>query len=404
MRRRSPSSQQRLILFAGVIASLLFALVLRLWFLQVLSGDAYARAAEENRVRLAPTEAPRGRILDRNGEVLVKNRPTFSVSVRPDELDETRTSTLTRLAELLGTSREEIRTRLGNRRLPPHTAIPVAEDVAEDRIIELAERRERFPGVVAESRPVRVYPHGALAAHLLGYVGEIGADQLGQTRYRGYRAGDVVGRSGVEHAYEGDLHGREGLLKLQVDASGKVRGEPLGRREARPGFDLVTTVDLVIQTLVEESLAGGMERARTIFHPQSQERYRALGGGAVVLDPRNGEVLAMASAPSFDPGLFVGGISKTSFDALSADPSNPLLNRVTQGVAPPGSTFKIVTAMAALAEGTASPVGRYGCPSELRLFDRSFRNWRPTGPGTISLSQALTESCDTVFYRFGEEL
>ncbi len=403
MRGGSPPTDPRLVLFGGIIATLLCVLALRLWSLQVLSADTYARAAEENRVRLALIEAPRGRILDRNGEVLVKNRPSLAVSVRPGELDD-ETSSLTRLAELLGTSREAIEARLRGRRVGRHAAIPVAEDVAEGRIVELLERREQFPGVVAESRPVRVYPHGTLAAHLLGYVGEIGADQLGRTEYRDYRPGDVIGRSGVESAYEDDLRGRDGLLKLQVDASGKVRGEPLSKQEARPGADVVTTVDLGIQTLVEESLVRGMERARTIFHPESQKRYLAVGGGAVVLDPRNGEVLAMSSAPSFDPGLFVGGISKAQFDALAADPSNPLLNRVTQVVAPPGSTFKIVTAMAALAEGIASRQGPYGCPSELRLFDRSFRNWQPTGGGAISLSQALIESCDTVFYRFGEDL
>jgi penicillin-binding protein 2 len=401
--RGTPLARTRLVLFGGIVASLLFALVLRLWSLQVLSWDRYAAAAEQNRVRLMVAEAPRGRILDRNGEVLVKNRPSMVVSVRPGELGES-ASTLARLAELLGTSREQIEARVREGQAAPHAAIPVAEDVAEDRVVELWERREEFPGVVAESRPVRVYPHGTRAAHLLGYVGEIGADQLAQARYRGYRSGEVVGRSGVEHAYEDDLRGREGLLKLQVDASGKVRGEPLGKQDPRPGFDVVTTIDLRVQRLVEESLALGMQRARTTFHPESQKRYLAPGAGAVVLDPRNGEVLAMASSPSFDPGIFVGGISRTRFAALAGDPSNPLLNRVTQGATPPGSTFKVVTALAALEEGIASGEGRYGCPSEVRLFGRTFRNWRTTKGGAISLPQALVESCDTVFYRFGEEL
>lgn len=389
--------------FLGMVALSLFsALVVRLWFLQVLAVDTYAQAAVENRVRLVPIEPARGKILDRNGEVLVRNRPSLVVSVRPDGLAD-RQATLERLAGVLGTSVEEIEARLADRRALPYTAIPVAADVPESRVVYILEHRDQFPGVVAETRPVRVYPKGNLAAHVLGYTGEITSDKLTAPAYRGYRPGSVIGRSGVEAGYERDLHGEEGLVKLQVDASGKVKGGPLGRKDPKPGRDLVTSIDAGVQALAEESLLLGLQRARTIYHKETAKRYLAPAGGAVVLDPGTGEVIALASYPTYDPGIFVGGISRSDFDALNADPARPLINRATQAQFPPGSTFKAVTAAAALQDGIASPSGRYPCPGSARHYDQTFRNWRSSDGGSITVSQALVESCDTVFYGFGAE-
>ena len=388
------------IAFLGiVILSLFSALVARLWFLQVLTGNAYKTAAQGQAVRLVPIEPSRGRILDRNGETLVRNRPSLVVSVRKDEL-KNREQTLERLSALLGMPRQEIEERLGDKRVPPYTAVPIKEDVPENAIVYLMEHRDLFPGVVGEMRPVRVYPHGTLAAHLLGYTGEITAEQLEDAHYKGFKAGSSVGRGGIEYAYERELHGTPGVVKLQVDASGAVRGEPLGRLEPVTGYDVVTTVDARVQQIVEESLGLGIARAQSIFDQESGKHYLATGGGAVVLDPRNGEIIASASFPTYDPGAFVGGISQAEFDALAKNPANPLLDRVTQAAFPPGSTFKIVTAGAALQEGIATTAGRYDCPPSYRFADRTFRNWRPQDSGMITVSQALTESCDTVFYQF----
>ncbi|MGH7426019.1 MAG: penicillin-binding protein 2, partial [Candidatus Methylomirabilales bacterium] len=387
----------------GVIAFLLMsALAVRVWFLQVLAADEYRRAAMRNGVRIVPVEPARGRILDRNGEVLVGNRPSLVISIRREEL-RNKPDTLARLASLLSMPRERIESRLTDRRVLPYTPVPIAEDVPESAVVYVLEHRDEFPGVVAETRPVRVYPRGTLAAHALGYLGEIGPDQLGEAKFRGVRQGSFIGRTGLEAAYEVELRGKEGLVKLQVSSSGKVVGPPLGRREPTTGFDLVTTIDSRVQGLVEESLALGIAKARTIFDEDFQKRYLAPSGGAMVLDPRNGEILAMASYPSYDPGLFVGGISKEHFRALSLDPTRPLLDRVTQAALPPGSTFKIVTAAAALQDGLASGSGRFACPASMRLFNQTFRNWREADGGSISLPQALIESCDTVFYAFGAE-
>jgi penicillin-binding protein 2 len=398
---QGPRTRMRLTILGAVVLSLFSALAVRLYYLQVLAYEPYVAAAELNRIRLLPIEPARGRILDRSGQMLVSNRPSLVVSVRPDDLGN-RSETLGRLAGVLGVSVEEIEKRLSDRRALPYSAIPVAEDVPESVVVYLREHKEEFPGVIDELRPVRVYPNGALAAHMVGYPGEITEEQLNLDRYprERYRLGSIVGRSGLEYAYEPELRGQQGQLKLEVTSTGEVR-QVLGSREPVPGFDLVTTIDLGIQALVEESLAQGVEKARTIFHRSTQKRYLALAGGAVVMDPRNGEVLASASFPSYDPTVFADGISQSEFDALAQHPGKPLLDRVTQAQFPPGSTFKVVTAAAALQDGVASRTGRFACPAAFRYSDTTFRNWRAADSGMITLPQALIDSCDTVFYGFG---
>ena len=401
-----PERNPMRIAFLGiVILSLFSALVVRLWFLQVLAGNTYETTAQGQAVRLVPIEPSRGRILDRNGETLVRNRPSLVVSVRKDEIGDKQAASqmLDRLASILQMPRQEIDARLNDKRIPPYSAVPIKEDVPKDTIIYLREHAEEFPGVVGEMRPVRVYPHGQLASHILGYTGEITADQLKDAHYKGYKAGSSVGRGGIEYAYERALHGTPGMVKLQVDASGAVRGDPLGRLEPVTGYDVVTTIDSRVQQVAEDSLQQGISRAQSIFDAVSGKHYVASGGGAVVLDPRTGEVIASASFPTYDPGQFVGGISQADFDALAKNPANPLLDRVTQAAFPPGSTFKVVTAAAALQEGIATPGGRYDCPASYRFADRTFKNWRPSSSGMISVSQALVESCDTVFYQFASQ-
>lgn len=399
---QSPERSRLRIIFLGMIVLSAFsALVLRLYYLQVLAGTAYAAAAEENQVRLVPNEPARGRILDRNGEVMVRNRPSLTVSVRTDELID-RTETVKRLAWLLDMSTESVEERLADKRVLPYAAIPVALDVPEEKVVYIREHREQFVGVVEEVMPARVYPQGKLASHLLGYTGEITESQLESPDFKTYRLGSIVGRSGIEEAYEEDLRGKEGLVKLEVNATGKVQRE-LGRRESQPGYDLVTSIDARIQAVTEESLALGITRARTIFDKETQKNYLASAGGVLVLDPNNGEILAMASFPDYDPTWFVGGISTEHFGTLSNDPAKPLLNRVIQAEFPPGSTFKIVTAAAALQDGLATRNGQYPCPASYQFEDRVFRNWRSADSGSLTIAQALEQSCDTVFYPFGAE-
>lgn len=404
MVRQGPDTTRLRIASLGIVfLSLVSALLLRLYFLQVLTHEDYKLAADQNRVRVVPTQAVRGRILDRNGEVLVQNRPSLVVAILPDEL-ENRETTLPELAKVLGMTLEQVQARLGDKTVLPYAPVPIKEDVDEETITYLREHQRRFPGVIAEYRPVREYPKGLIAAHLLGYVGEINAEQLEEDRYkdRDYRPGSIVGKAGIEYAYEYELHGKEGRRKFIVDASNKKRAEE-GAIEPRPGYDVMTTIDARAQVVLEESLVQGLEKARTIVDKELLKKYPAPAGGAVVLDPRNGEVIAAASYPGYDPAAFVGGISRPEFQALSDNPAKPLVDRVIQAAFPPGSTFKVVTAAAALQEGVAQRNGRYACPGTVRLFNQNFRNWKTSDSGVLNIQQALIDSCNTVFDNFGAE-
>lgn len=395
------TTRLRLAFLGAIFASMIATLILRLWFLQVLNHADYVEEAQQNQVRFVPEEPARGDILDRNGKVLVTNGASLVVSIRRNELtNEDEQMLLGRLSALLGVPPEQLAERLKDKTLLPFTPIPVAEGITEDQVTFIREHQDQFPSVITESRPVRIYPNQILAAHLLGYLGEIDPHQLNDPRYESYRPGSIVGRGGIEYAYERDLHGKEGLLKLEVDSSGEVR-RSLGRRDPKRGYDLVTTIDLRVQQIVEESLAQGLDKARTIYHEETGKKYLAPAGGAVVLDPRNGEIIAMASFPTYDPASFVGGISRAEFDVLSKDPANPMLNRVIQTAHPPGSTFKTVTAAAALETGRATPNGKYDCPASQRYADTTFRNWKAANSGMMTLVQALADSCDTVFYPWG---
>ncbi|MGQ0679457.1 MAG: penicillin-binding protein 2 [Actinomycetota bacterium] len=395
------TTRLRLAFLGAIFASLVATLVLRLWFLQVLSHNDYLQQAQQNQVRLVPEEPARGNILDRNGEVLVTNGASLVVSMRRNDLDEDeRKLVIGRLATLMGVPVEQLNDRFKDRTLPPYSPVPIADGVSEETVAYIREHQDRFPSVITESVPTRIYPNGRLAAHLLGFLGEIDSKQLDEQRYDGYRPGSIIGRGGIEFAYERDLHGKEGLLKLEVDSSGDVR-RTLGRRDAQRGYDLVTTLDTRIQAVAEDSLRRGIEKARTLIHEESLTKYLAPAGGAVVLDPRNGEILAMASFPDYDPAAFVGGISQAEFKILADDPANPMLNRVIQVAHPPGSTFKTVTAAAALETGTATANGRYDCPASQRYADTTFRNWKSTNSGMMTVVQAMADSCDTVFYPWG---
>jgi penicillin-binding protein 2 len=404
----------RLAILGIVFLSLIAALVLRLWFLQVLSVSTFRVQAESNEVRIVPIPAARGNILDRNGKVLVANRLSLVVSVARDKvvasdrknnlfLTARGATTLGNLSKLLGIPVAALFDRLKNTKVGPYTPAPVAVDVTKDQVIYLKEHPELFPGVTTAEEPLRVYPNGQLAAHALGIVGQIGSDQLNAARYKNYVPGSIIGREGIEYAYEQYLHGRDGYTKLQVDAAGNVRAT-LGSLDPKPGADIVTTLDQNIQSVVEDSLAQGIARARQIYDKNSGKDYAAPAGGAVVMDPNNGQILAMASFPTYDPTRFAVGISQAAYAAdFQNNPGQPLINRVTQAQFPPGSSFKVVSAAAAMTEGIAAPSGYFPCPASVRLYDQTFDNWQKSDSGSISLPQALVQSCDTVFYGFGAE-
>ena len=327
----------------------------------MLAGERYGDLAEGNRVRQVVVEAPRGRILDADGRVVVRNRAAWAVTVKPSELGDRRREVLGRLARLLGTTRAKLEARIADYSGSPLRGIPVAEDVPTGQLFHLTEHADRFPGVAPEVLALREYPAGAAAAHVLGYVGEISPDELKQRRFRGYAAGDIVGKAGVELTYDKWLRGRDGVQDLEVNAAGEVV-RALGGRPPAPGRDLQLTLDLNLQVSVERALADGMRAARRLPDRQRGGTYPAPAATAVVLDPDDGALLALASLPQYDPRRFVGGISRRDFASYADHPGKPLLHRAVQSAYPPGSTWKPFTALAGLEAGTITPTSTYQLP------------------------------------------
>ncbi|HUS61402.1 MAG TPA: penicillin-binding transpeptidase domain-containing protein, partial [Acidimicrobiales bacterium] len=346
----SEGSSLRLAIFGVVILSLFSSLFARLWYLQMIDSEDFVRAAESNQVKLVFEEAPRGRVLDRHGRVLVDNRLSEVVTVdkaviveHPDVID--------RLAAVLNLAPAELQSRMDDVRYSGVGPVAVAEDIPEATIVFLREHRDEFPGVEERKLSRRTYPNGALAAHVLGYVGEVNQGELGTRRVCSlellgrvsagevdcYLAGDSIGKTGVEQAYESELRGQPSVTKLEVDSRGRVV-RSLGTREPVNGHDVQLTLDLDLQRLTEESLSKALERARNDVDREEKKHFRAPAGSAVVLDPRDGGVIAMASYPSYDPAEFVNGISRDRFQQLQ-DPANhfPLNNRAVQGQYAPGS-------------------------------------------------------------------
>ena len=405
----APSPLLRLTVLTVLAALLLGALVSRLWFLQVLAGDRYVELAQSNEVRTVLTEAPRGRILDRNGVELVKNRVAHTISADRNRLvdadgnpaDEQAEEVLDRLSELLQLPTDEIVERMTSVRYSPLRPTPIAIDVAPEIVFAVSEHAELFPGVVAERLPVRTYPHGDLAAHVVGHVGEISATELEENFYRelAYKPGDVVGKDGVERAYEQYLQGTEGLRRLRVNATGTVLGV-LDERSHVPGHDVVTTIDAEIQGEVEHILEQGVLASRNEIHTASGRPLASTGASAVVLDPRNGAVVAMASYPTYDPREYVGGLSEAYARYLfpqegDPDTHSPWMNRAITSAQPPGSVWKIVTGLAALRTGQLTPDTPIDCPS---TWGWGKNNWNFRNEGPMDLATALKRSCDTFFY------
>jgi penicillin-binding protein 2 len=411
----SESPRLRLAVVGVVVVSLFSALFARLWYLQVLDSSTFVTAATTNQIRLVYEDAPRGRILDRNGQVLVDNRRTQAITVNRNELEklENADEVKGRLAALLNLSREELDERIADVRYSQYKPIPVAEGdaVPEELYIYVKEHQEDFPAVEATIVSERTYPNEppTLAAHVLGYVGEINDTELEDRKKDGYRLGDSIGKSGVERVYESLLRGEPGVTKLQVNSAGEVvRGEPLAVKPPTPGRDVTLTIDLNIQRLAEESLLRGLEAARTqIDRNGDGKNFVAPAGSVVVTDPRDGSVLAMASYPTYNPAEFINGIKSDVFAAFN-DPAShyPLNNRAIQGQYAPGSTFKLVTAVAGLQTGMIQPnssitdPGFYKVPN-CRGEKCEFQNAGRKAWGRVDLRRALTVSSDTYFYGMG---
>jgi penicillin-binding protein 2 len=397
------SPRLRLGVVAIVIVSLFAALLARLWYLQVLAAPTYRVQADVNRVRTIYSEAPRGRILDRQGRVIVDNRVSDAVVVNREELGDHQAQVLPALATLLKVPQSDIAHRLADKRYSPFKPIPVADDVPKETIIYIREHQGDFPGVGGVQLTQRSYPYGSLAAHLLGWVGEINGGELATLKKKGYKEGDSIGKSGIEKIYEDDLRGKPQVERLEVDSKGRVL-RSLGTEPAVQGHDIQLTMDLDIQKLAEDSLAQGLTAARASYDKSQAKHFLAPAGSVIVLDPRDGSVLALASNPTYDPSIFVNGIKPELFQQLN-DPNSayPLNNRVIQGQYAPGSTFKLVTSLAALGRGMIDPKYTIDDGGRIKIGNRIFKNAGGEVNGRVNVIRALTVSSDVFFYNLGNQ-
>jgi penicillin-binding protein 2 len=376
----------------GGIALVMFAVIFfRLWYLQVLSGDKYVAAASENRVREIKVQAPRGEIVDRHGQELVQNRNSLSIKLAPDKLPEERSErreVYKRLGKLLNLNPRRLERRVENElKVLPFAKPTVRQDVNHDLVGYVLERQEDFPGVEPESESLREYPHGSVGAHLFGQVGEVTEDQLRDERFNGVELGDRVGQAGIEAEYDRFLRGRNGATRVEVDAHGNLT-EALSREQPVQGSQLRLSLDLDVQRVAQEALGGGTGK-----------------GAFAVMNAHNGEVLALGSNPSFDPNVFTKPLSQKKLNQLtSKDLGEPLLNRAIQAGYPTGSTFKLVTAAAALESGHLTPGTVLYDPGVLRIGTQEFRNAGDVAHGALALEQALTVSSDVFFYQLGRDM
>jgi len=375
--------------FPSLLVIILFSiLVIRLFDLQVVRAEIYWRLSEENRIRVIPVDAPRGHILDRNGEVLVCNRPSYVVSIVPFKLRQM-DQTIRTLGAILDMPSDEINKRLSQSRYRRFEPVKIKRDIDFKTLSILEEHKLDLLGVIYQVEPRREYLHGRLAAHLMGAVGEISARELESLAGHGYRQGSLVGKWGVEKEYEPFLHGNDGVQFVEVSAVGREIG-PLPDRspvEAKPGSDLVLTIDLGLQKDAAEALSD------------------TITGAAVVLDPGSGEVLAMVSRPTFDPNIFSAVVPESTWRSLNEDPDRPLLNRAIQCTYPPGSAMKVVTAAAGLENELITEHTHFApCTGSYKYGNRWFGCWQPGGHGSLGLVDAMAQSCDVYFYQLGLKL
>ena len=353
---------------------------------QVVQYKQYVMQSEENRLRPIPLPAPRGIIYDRHGEVIAENLPAYSVSITAPSVDSLR-SALAQLAPTLQLGQSDINNAIRRYRRAPTRPTVVLADASIDIVSVLEEHRLDFPRLIIQSVPKRYYPDGPSVASFVGYTGEITESDLNDPKYASYKPGQQIGKAGLEKQYEAILHGKEGVRFDEVDARGRpVRGEgprPDLNPEGAP--PLYTNIDLDLQKFTVGIFADSLQ------------------GGAIAIDPNTGEVLALYSAPSWDPNKFTGGIPVEYYKQLLDDKRRPLVNKAIQGTYPPGSTFKLATAIVALQNGVLGlkehmPVP---CSGGYQFGNRYFRCWEKKGHGSLDLEGAIKHSCDVYFYQLG---
>ncbi|MCD6116200.1 penicillin-binding protein 2 [bacterium] len=377
--------RRRADIFFAVLAGVFLIIYFRFFQIQIFSSSFYKKRSDMNSVRQIPLKAPRGIIFDRNSSVIVENRPSYSLFVIPFEYH--RTEYKIDIGKVLPVSQVQIEKKINLQKSGPFVPVRLKSNLDFTQLTNMEEHRIELPGFFYQAEPVRSYPSGIKACHVLGFLGEITEDELLKRNRRTYKPGDITGKSGVEKEYDIVLKGRRGYLYREVDAFGVEKGDFGGKRDIKPvpGRSIILTLDIGLQKLAE----------KLILHKT---------GSIIVMDPSTGEIFAMASSPDFKPDNFSGGVSRKIWNSLMINPSKPLLDRSIQAQLPPGSVFKLVVASAALKACIRYPESMNVCNGSFRLGRKEYKCWKEEGHGNIDLYQAIAQSCNVYFYRTGLDL
>jgi penicillin-binding protein 2 len=375
--------QKMKILFVMVMV-FLSILILRLWYLQIIRGDELRQRSENNSIRLRKITPSRGYILDRNGVVLVENQPSFNIVYIPSRTKDAH-EVLRKMEHLYAEQSMSFSSDLLlGKKVRPFVPIRLERNIGRTKLAVVETNSIDLPGVAVEVIPVRKYDNGKMLSQVIGYIGEISPQELEKDDAGEYSSGDLIGKHGIEKYLDSYLRGKNGAEQVEVNALGKSI-KTVGMIEPTPGYNVVLTIDYGLQKVAWDAIDGK-------------------AGSVVVMDPRDGAVLAMASSPSFDPNLFYGGISFDNWERLSNDPLYPMENRAISGQYPPGSTYKTIIAAAALQEGIITPDSAFFCDGTFTMGNRTFRCWQKHGHGRVNLHRAIVESCDVYFYSVGKML
>ncbi len=382
----SDGVRKKIRIFVILVVLCFIMLWTRVWFLQILKGEAFKGQSENNRVRMVSLPAYRGKVLDRNGETLVSIRPSFNLYITPEDTQDL-DKTLTFLSSQITIEKDVLMKEI--ERAAPFQNILVKRDLPWGQIAFVEENNRLLPGVHLKVEPLRDYVHKDLAAHVLGYLGEVTKSGLEGKGKKAYSPGDLIGKKGMELLFEDQLRGQKGYKEVEVDVAGREL-ETLRMLPPQSGNNLTLTLDIRLQRLAESLMTGTEEEPKR--------------GSVVLMKVQTGEVLAMVSQPAFDPNRFASGISRSDWRSLALNKNHPLQNRAIDGQYPPGSTFKVVTALAGLEEKVVTPETKIYCPGSFRLGRGFYRCWKRGGHGHVDLHDALVQSCDVYFYTVGHRL
>lgn len=378
---RNKEDFEKIIKIGYVVIAAFALIIIRLWQLQILQGDEYLKLSEANRLRIINIHAPRGIIFDRNGIPLVRNTPFFSVSVIPNEFH---SRNIERLSKLIKVSSEEIQKKLKVNEIRPFTSVKLKEGLTFQEVAFIEARRSDFPGLIIEIEISREYLYADIGSHLIGYLGKISPEQTRDPSFKNIPPDSFIGQWGIEKLYDETLRGKSGKRVIEIDALGnEIR--LLQEIPPEKGKDISISIDINLQKEVEQAFGN-----------------RA--GALVAILPNTGEILGLVSKPSFDPNLFIRGIQYNDWLTLIKDKKKPLINRALQSQYPPGSTFKIITAIAGLEEGVITPDTKINCKGGIQYGKWRFGCWQKRGHGVVSFHRALVESCDVYFYEVGQRL